>query len=329
MYEAAFAGELGVCQWLYEHGAAATARLKNNEDRTPLWAACKRGYLPIAKWLYSVGAAGDVSLQNNERRSPLHISCMQGYLDVAKWLYDVGAKGDLMCKDKYGATPFWMACYNGHLNVARWLLSVGRNPEDLVETSTDGWTPLRAAADAGESAILPWLVTCGAVCSGPDGHVDATLLQRDVPTRQAREVLRDALHGLVESNVTFRRTILFAARKVRVDSEGDGTREGSIAVEGSVDNLGESQAVDHPNKSARRVVTRGGPGCVIALLSGHEATLLALVASWAGIPVGRELRCAREARDIIDAIPPPKPSTTSSHNRHTAERISILLEPPH
>jgi hypothetical protein len=328
MYEAAFAGELGVCQWLYEHGAAATARLKNNEDRTPLWAACKRGYLPIAKWLYSVGAAGDVSLQNNERRSPLHISCMQGYLDVAKWLYDVGAKGDLVCKDKYGATPFWMACYNGHLNVARWLLSVGRNPEDLIETSTDGWTPLRAAADAGESAILPWLVTCGAVCSGPDGHVDATLLQRDVPTSQARELLRDALHGLVESNVTFRRTILFAARRVRVASENDGSRGSSAAVEGSVESPVESQAGAH-NKSARRASNRGGPDCVLALLSGHEATLLAMVASWVGIPVGRELRCAREARDIIDAIPPPKPSTTSSHNRCTAERISILLEPPH
>jgi hypothetical protein len=317
MYEAAFAGELGVCQWLYTHGAAATARLKNNEDRTPMWAACKRGYLPIAKWLYSVGAAEDVCLQNNERRSPLHISCMQGYLDVAKWLFGVGADKTLKCKDKYGATPFWMACYNGHLNVAQWLLRVGRNPEDLLEPSTDGWTPLRAATDAGEYAILPWLVTCGAVCTG--GHVDAALLLRDVPIDQAREVLRDALQALVESNETFRRTVLAAARKARADEAED-------AAAGPAADPKTSSAA----KAQKHARVAAGPArarCVLTCLSGHEATLLRLVAAWAGVPVGRELRCAREARDVIDAIPPPPPDT--SVNACTAEGIATLLEPPH
>lgn len=44
LHQAAHAGELGVCEWLYAHGAAATVRpATNNRGDSPLMAACAQG----------------------------------------------------------------------------------------------------------------------------------------------------------------------------------------------------------------------------------------------------------------------------------------------
>jgi hypothetical protein len=62
LHQAAHAGELGVCEWLYAHGAAATVRsATNNRGDSPLMAACAQGHLDVAQWLVGHGAAKDVS----------------------------------------------------------------------------------------------------------------------------------------------------------------------------------------------------------------------------------------------------------------------------
>ena len=65
IWEAALAGELGVCRFLWEHGAASTIRTKDSTGWTPMWIACYQGHLHVAKWLFEVGAAEDIRTKHS------------------------------------------------------------------------------------------------------------------------------------------------------------------------------------------------------------------------------------------------------------------------
>ena len=80
MLRSAFAGELGVCRFLWEHGAASTIRTKNTLGWTPMWIACAKGYLDVAKWLFNVGGAEDIRTKNDGGCSytPMFTACAKG-----------------------------------------------------------------------------------------------------------------------------------------------------------------------------------------------------------------------------------------------------------
>ena len=62
MLDACYEGELGVCKWLHENGAAEDVTKANEYDETPMFLACQNGHLSVCKWLFEVGAAADMGV---------------------------------------------------------------------------------------------------------------------------------------------------------------------------------------------------------------------------------------------------------------------------
>ena len=91
--EAAAAGELEMCRFLWERGSAAlTIRTQNSNGWTPLWIACQEGHLSMAKWLSEVAGVEDTRTKDNEGCTPMWIACVHGHFQVAKWLFEAGGR---------------------------------------------------------------------------------------------------------------------------------------------------------------------------------------------------------------------------------------------
>jgi hypothetical protein len=125
---ACFKGELNVCKWLYNHGAAADITKVDNWGRTPMSMACERGHLDGCKWLYEKGATAYITKADNNGFTPMYVACWCGHLDVCKWLYEKGAAADITKADNNGFTPMYVACWGGHLDVCKWLAFNGARP---------------------------------------------------------------------------------------------------------------------------------------------------------------------------------------------------------
>ena len=66
MARGCYKGELNVCKWLYDNGAAEDITKANNDGFTPMHGACDGGHLSVCQWLFEVGAAGDIAKTNDE-----------------------------------------------------------------------------------------------------------------------------------------------------------------------------------------------------------------------------------------------------------------------
>ena len=71
-----YKGELNVCKWLYDNGAAEDITNANNYGDTPMHKACYGGHLSVCQWLFEVGAAGDITKTNNIGCTPMHGACL-------------------------------------------------------------------------------------------------------------------------------------------------------------------------------------------------------------------------------------------------------------
>jgi len=83
---------------------------------------CYKGELNVCKWLYDNGAAEDITKANNRGFTPMHRACLGGHLSVCQWLFEVGAAGDITKTTDDGSTPMHRACVGGHLSVCQWLV---------------------------------------------------------------------------------------------------------------------------------------------------------------------------------------------------------------
>ena len=61
---------------------------------TPMFIACQNGQLSVCKWLLEVGAAADITKAANDGATPMYVACEKGHLSVCKWLFEVGAAAD-------------------------------------------------------------------------------------------------------------------------------------------------------------------------------------------------------------------------------------------
>ena len=108
-------GEINVCQWLYENGAAEDiTRATSTASATPMILAWQEGHLAVCRWLFDMGAAADITTMDKEGESPMWIACYQGRLPVCEWLYEMGASEDICKRNNYGVTPMYVASQNGH-----------------------------------------------------------------------------------------------------------------------------------------------------------------------------------------------------------------------
>lgn len=83
---------------------------------------CYKGELNVCKWLYDNGAAEDITKTNDIIFTPMHGACYGGHLSVCQWLFEVGAAGDITKTNSGGITPMYTACRCGHLSVCQWLV---------------------------------------------------------------------------------------------------------------------------------------------------------------------------------------------------------------
>jgi hypothetical protein len=239
-----------------------------------MYIACSQGHLDMAKWLFEVGAANDIRTKDSNSWTPMFAACRGGNLDVAKWLFEVGASDDIRTKDDHDRTPMYIACYQGHLDVVKWLSEV--DASDHIRTTNDnGENPMWIACVSGHMDVVQWLILEGAA-NNDDGHVDRAVLQRNVE-EQARPDLYSYFKLLVNEHATFtsvlKSLLLTATRLTGATTPFPGT----------------------VSKKHRSGLTSDPSDCPLALLCGHEESLLSLIADFAGVVRGRPLRNAREA----------------------------------
>ena len=98
----------------------------------PMARGCYKGELNVCKWLYDNGAAEDITKTNDIIFTPMHGACYGGHLSVCRWLFEVGAAGDITKTDHGGFTPMHWACGGGHLSVC--LLYTSPSPRDVEES---------------------------------------------------------------------------------------------------------------------------------------------------------------------------------------------------
>ena len=124
MGHACYRGELNVCKWLFDHGAAEDITTLNNNGESPMLLSCEWGHLPVCEWLFE-GARASITKVDNLRRSPIYWASTRGHLKVMQWLFDKGAAADISRSIFGGATPMYMACRAGRMSVCQWLVFNG------------------------------------------------------------------------------------------------------------------------------------------------------------------------------------------------------------
>ncbi|XP_063414421.1 putative ankyrin repeat protein RBE_0220 [Mytilus trossulus] len=174
----------------------------DNEGRSPLFIACKKGYLEIVQLLLSNHA--DVSQSDWSKRSPLFIASAKGHDDIVKTLLQNKAKinqcdeeertplfmasdkghastvqilinceADLNAMDNRKCTPLFAACRQGFIDIVKLL---NENGASITECNKWNASPLFAACRQGYLGIVKYLVENGCNISDPDNSGTTPLL---------------------------------------------------------------------------------------------------------------------------------------------------------
>ena len=189
---------------------------------------------------------------------------------MCHFLWEHGAATTIRTENSWGSTPMYAACFNGHLHVVKWLFEMGA-AEDIRTKTNSGMTPMRIAGASNHLRVAAWLILQGAA-NNDEGHVDPTILRRDVHDRH-RPSLIPPFQLLVNEHAAFTSLVLTAV------------------------SIRDAQAQEGAPAHRRRV----NPDCALRLLRGHEGSVLRLIADFAGVVYGRQLRNAREALRIMVA----------------------------
>ena len=144
----------------------------------PMSLACEEGQINVCKWLYDNGAAEDITKVSSKGNSPMLRACHFGQLAICQWLFEVGAVDDITKANTAGVTPMFFACYGGHLPVCKWLFEVGA-AGDIAKANDAGDTPMHNACVRGHESLCQWLVLNGALNDPISERVDKAKVHRD------------------------------------------------------------------------------------------------------------------------------------------------------
>jgi len=135
----------------------------DDDWRTPLHVATRKGFKEIVHILLSNGADANASAKNGE--TPLSLAISEGFTEIAGLLLDQGA--DVHARDEFENTPLHHAVRAFvEENIALVGLLVGKGA-DLNAVNTSGETPLYLAAEYGRNDSALFLVEKGA-----DVHIE-------------------------------------------------------------------------------------------------------------------------------------------------------------
>ena len=157
--------------------------------------------------------------------------------------------------------------------MVKWLYEAGTG-ENICNKNSTGWTPLWYASRNNRKSTVLWLILQGAA-NDESGHVEAKILVQDTSRDDFRKSLLNNLTSLLDQHSTFTRLVLPAT---------------CTAQDASAETTSSSRCVLRSKKA--RAPLEHSP---LALLCGHEETLLAHIADFVGVVRGRQLRNAREA----------------------------------
>ena len=263
-------GRLELTKWLFDNGAAEDVRVADSNGWTPMFWACENVHLEVAQRLFGAGAAEDVRTPDEDGRAPMFWACCKGHLEVAQWLFSAGAAEDVRTADEDGSSPMFWACSNGHLEVAKWLFGAGA-AEDVRTADRGGRTPMLFACRNGHLEVALWLICNGAATNTSTGLIAASIMQNRAVNNIATK-LRSAINVHITNQSNFTTLILPAICKFpRVPLQED------------------------PLASLERALRVSPGSCHLAQLCGLESSVVVLIADFAGVVRGRQLRHLREA----------------------------------
>ena len=175
--------------------------------------------------------------------------------------------------------PLSLACKHGRLvEVAKWLYGAGA-AEDVRTVSRGGQTPMLDACMSGHLDVAQWLICNGAANNTSTGHIDASVMAT-LRGLQRLPDLQSAINAHIKNHSNFTYLILPA---VCTPFRGPPTSIERAAL----------------HTRSRKRLMRTSPGtCHLPKICGLEDSVVALIADFAGVVRGRQLRNFREAYEF-------------------------------
>lgn len=162
LIDQASSGNLKAVRGLIDTGANVDAQ--DEQRRTALMLASKKGHLEIVKTLVNAGAT--LNLQSNEGgyggNTALMYACRHGHLEIMKILIDSGANLNLRGNEwaREGYTALIYSAYNGHQKIVKALIDAGADvniKDELLER-----TALIISSEKGYMEVVKVLIDAGA-----------------------------------------------------------------------------------------------------------------------------------------------------------------------
>lgn len=163
MHNAADKGYEDVVACLLDHGAKAA--VTDAYGKTPLMEACTAGPLSLVNILAQHMEGQGLDSKDDDGRTALHRAAKRGHADMVACLLSHGAKTTITDTD--GKTPLMEACSAGHLEAMHRLVQ-HMDRQGLEMTDWRGRTALHRAAEGRHEEVVRALLLAGADSTARD-----------------------------------------------------------------------------------------------------------------------------------------------------------------